>query len=86
MTDTGWGGDPGHSGAKPMMHLQGGMAAPNVQMPMMSEAMTGGRVSGDAKSEGVDPTTSIIGTGMHGGDTPNRGTDSNGHRGRPSPA
>lgn len=29
----GWGGDPGHSGTKPMMGLQGGMAAPNTQAP-----------------------------------------------------
>ncbi len=42
-------GDPGHEGgSQPMRHLKGGMAAPNTQQPMTSEAMTGGRVSGDA--------------------------------------
>lgn len=86
MTETGWGGDPGHSGNKPMMSLQGGMASPNTQAPITSEAMTGGRVSGTAESPGVAPTETIVGSGMHGGDTANRSSDSNGHRGRPSPA
>lgn len=84
---TGFEGDPGHEGgSQPMRHLKGGMAAPYTQMPMMSEAMTGGRVTGTAMSDGVDPTTSIIGSGMNGGDTTNRDSSSNGHRGRPSPA
>lgn len=42
----GWGGDPGHSGAKPMAHLQGGMAEAHTQAPMMGE--NSGPARGDA--------------------------------------
>jgi hypothetical protein len=72
MTD-GWGGDPGHSGAKPMMHLQGGMAAPHTQTPMTSEAMTGGRV-GATDTAPIDTGWEAF-LSSSGGDTPNRGTD-----------
>jgi hypothetical protein len=86
MTDA-WGGDPGHSGAKPMMHLQGSMGPVYTQTPMDSEAMTGGRVSGTAEAPVAQSWEStVIGSGMSGGDTPNRGTDSNGHRSAPHPA
>jgi hypothetical protein len=84
MTD-GWGGDPGHSGAKPMMHLQGGMAGAHTQMSMESEAATLSIGTDNAPVDTVWNASTIAG-GNRGGDTPNRDTSSNGHRGAPSPA
>lgn len=61
-----WGGDPGHSGAKPMMHLQGGMASPHTQQPMTSENDMNRRGSNDSPFKGWEST--VIGSGMSGGD------------------
>lgn len=42
----------GHSGARPMEHLQGDMGPVYTQQPMESHAQTGGRVSGNAAAPG----------------------------------
>lgn len=48
-----WGSWPGHEGSvQPQKHLKGSMGPVYTQQPMTSEAMTGGRVSGDAAAPG----------------------------------
>jgi hypothetical protein len=42
----------GHSGARPMEHMQGDMGPVFTQPPMESHAQTGGRVSGNAEAPG----------------------------------
>ncbi len=70
-----WGGDPGHSGAKPMMSLKGGITGAHTQMPMESDNTGPGRGVAEATSGNIAGwNTTVIGSGMHGGDTPNRGT------------
>ncbi len=79
------GSNAGHEGAaQPMMHLQGSMGPVYTQAPSdQSENYMNTRgQSDDMPSEMWDSTT--IGSGMKGGDTANRGTDSNGHRSAPS--
>lgn len=74
MTD-GWGGDPGHSGAKPQMHLKGGMAMPHTQAPMSGENSGPARGLPESTSgEIAGWNTTVIGSGMNGGDTGNGGS------------
>lgn len=82
MSD-GLSGDPYHEGSsQPMAHLQGGMDQPHTQMPMESENQENAR--GQSPDPWVGWNTTSIGSGSHGGDTPNRGTDSNGRRTPPA--
>jgi hypothetical protein len=47
-----WGTWAGHEATRPMESLKGNMGPVFMQRPMESEAMTGGRVTGDAQSDG----------------------------------
>lgn len=75
-------GDPYHESTKPMMHLQGSVGTAHVQMPMASENVENQRGQNDSEWPGWNTTT--IGSGSRGGDTPNAGHDSNGHRTPPA--
>lgn len=82
MSD-GLSGDPYHEGSsQPMQSLQGGMASAPTQMPMESENQENAR--GQSADPWVGWNTTSIGSGSHGGDTPNRGNDSNGRRTPPA--
>lgn len=74
--------NPYHHSAEPMKHLKGGISGVNTQMPMESENVENQRGQNDSEWTGWN--TTAIGSGMHGGDTPNRGNDSNGHRTPPA--
>lgn len=75
-------GDPYHESTKPMMHLQGDNGPVYTQQPMDSENVENPR--GQNVSEWPGWNTTVIGSGMHGGDTPNAGHDTNGHRTPPA--
>lgn len=75
-------GDPYHDSTKPMMHLQGDMGPVYTQMPMDSENVENQRGQNDSEWTGWNSTT--IGSGSRGGDTPNAGHDTNGHRTPPA--
>lgn len=65
----GWGGDPGHSGAKPMMGLKGGMASAYMQAPMESDNTGPARgIPTATTGEIMGWDKSVIGSGMSGGD------------------
>lgn len=75
--------NPYHTGSEtPMKHLQGDMGPVHTQQPMDSENQE------NARGQNVDPwmgwNTTTIGSGSRGGDTPNPGHDSNGHRTPPA--
>lgn len=68
-----WGGDPGHSGAKPQMHLQGGTGPVYMQAPSDQSVNYM-----NTRGQSSDPWTPWDSTSLDssGGDTPNRGSDS----------
>ena len=74
--------DPYHNSAEPMKSLQGGISGVHTQMPMESENQENQRGQNDA--EWIGWNTTSIGSGSNGGDTPNRGNDSNGYRTPPA--
>lgn len=82
MSDT-LAGDPFHEGAsQPMMSLKGGQSGVNTQQPMESQNVENPR--GQNVSEWTGWSTTTIGSGSRGGDTPNAGHDTNGHRSGPA--
>lgn len=74
--------NPYHHSETPMMSLQGDMGPVYTQQPMDSENQE------NARGQSPDPwtgwNTTTIGSGSHGGDTPNPGHDTNGHRTPPA--
>ena len=65
----------GHEGAaQPMMHLQGGTGPVYTQAPDdQSENYMNTR--GQSENAMIDWASTVIGSGMKGGDTPNSGND-----------
>jgi hypothetical protein len=66
------GSNEGHEGgSQPMMHLQGSIAEAHVQQPMESDNQMNDRPqSDDMPAQGMWDTT-VIGSGMSGGDNTN---------------
>lgn len=76
-------GDPYHESAKPMMSLQGDMGQVYTQMPD-DQSTNYENPRGQADAPMTNWASTTIGSGSNGGDTPNRGTDTNGRRTPPA--
>jgi hypothetical protein len=75
--------NPYHQSAMPMMHLQGDIGEAHTQAPMdESTNYMNDRPQSDTHM--IDWVPTIIGDGNKGGDTPNRGNDTNGRRTPPT--